>query len=66
MSLKQLVNTKEIWDAFNEELDALIEIEHKSLETLSEQLHIHRSQGKVQAYKYLKNLRDKVNGRQGT
>lgn len=64
MSLKTLVNNKELWDAFNQELDALIAIEHKSLENLTDAVQVHRCQGKIQAYRQLKFLREKVNGPQ--
>jgi|TARA_B110000908_G_scaffold49692_1_gene60732 hypothetical protein len=62
MSLKKLVNDKILWDAFGLELDALIGAEHKTLESLSDPMQMHRSQGKIQAYRNLKYLRDKVNG----
>jgi hypothetical protein len=62
MSLKQLVNNKDIWDAFNEELDKLIAQQHKSIETQTDAYCMYRIQGQIQAYKNLKYLRDKVNG----
>ena len=62
MSLKQLVNTKEIWDAFNEELDALIESQHRSMETQTDPIYVYRIQGQIQALRNLKHLRNKVNG----
>ena len=61
MSLKQLVNNKDIWDAFNEELDRLISQQHKSMETQTDMHSVYRLQGQIQAYKNLKYLRDKVN-----
>jgi len=64
MSLKQLVNNKDIWDAFNEELDKLIAQQHKSIETQTDAYSMYRIQGQIQAYKNLKYLRDKVNGEQ--
>lgn len=62
MSLKQLVNNKDIWDAFNVELDDLIAKQHKTLETLTDPLYVYRAQGQIQALRNLKHLRDKVNG----
>lgn len=61
MSLKQLVNNKDIWDAFNQELDLLIAQQHKSIETQTDMASVYRIQGNIQAYRYLKHLRDKVN-----
>jgi len=62
MSLKLLVNNKEIWDAFNEELDALIAQQHRSIETQIDPSSMYRIQGQINAYRNLKHLRDKVNG----
>ena len=62
MSLKLLVNNKEIWDAFNEELDALIAQQQRSMETQTDPTSIYRLQGQISAYRNLKYLRDKVNG----
>ena len=62
MSLKLLVNNKEIWDAFNEELDALIAQQQRSMETQTDPTSIYRLQGQINAYRNLKYLRDKVNG----
>ena len=61
MSLKLLVNNKEIWDAFNEELDALISQQQRSMETHTDPTSIYRLQGQINAYRNLKHLRDKVN-----
>lgn len=62
MSLKLLVNNKEIWDAFNEELDALIAQQQRSMETQTDPASMYRLQGQISAYRNLKYLRDKVNG----
>ena len=62
MSLKLLVNNKEIWDAFNEELDALIAQQQRSMETQTDPTSMYRLQGQIGAYRNLKYLRDKVNG----
>lgn len=62
MSLKLLVNNKEIWDAFNEELDALIAQQQRSMETQTDPTSMYRLQGQISAYRNLKYLRDKVNG----
>lgn len=62
MSLKQFVNDKETWDAFNEELDDLISKQQRSMETQTDPTSIYRLQGQINAYRNLKYLRDKVNG----
>ena len=62
MSLKLLVNNKEIWDAFNEELDALIAQQQRSMETQTDPTSMYRLQGQISAYRNLKYWRDKVNG----
>jgi len=62
MSLKKLVNDKELWDAFTQELDECISQQHKSIENISDPVEVYRSQGKISAYRNLKYLRDKVNG----
>ena len=62
MSLKKLVNDKELWDAFTKELDECISHQHKSIETISDPVEVYRCQGKISAYRNLKYLRDKVNG----
>ena len=62
MSLKQLVNTPEIWNAFNEELDALIAQQQRSMEQQTDSTSLYRLQGQIHAYRNLKYLRDKVNG----
>jgi len=61
MSLKQLVNTPEIWHSFNEELDRLISQQQKSMETQTDMVSVYRLQGQISAYRNLKYLRDKVN-----
>lgn len=62
MSLKTFVNNKGEWDAFCNELDVWIADEHKRLEQAEDAVHIHRSQGAIQALRKLKYLRDKING----
>tara|TARA_R110000823_G_scaffold22099_1_gene66308 strand:- start:314 stop:502 length:189 start_codon:yes stop_codon:yes gene_type:complete len=62
MSLKTLVNDKQVWDAFLEELDERISQQHRSVEAISDPIEVYRAQGKIAAYRSLKYLRDKVNG----
>jgi len=62
VSLKTFVNNKGEWDAFCNELDVWIADEHKRLEQAEDVVHIHRSQGAIQALRKLKYLRDKING----
>lgn len=62
MSLKKLVNDKELWDAFSEELDRLIAGQHKSMESVEDPKDMYRSQGSIHALRRLKHMRDQVNG----
>ena len=62
MSLKKLVNDKQIWDAFIEELDERISSTHRSMENISDTAELYRHQGAIKALRQLKYLRDKVNG----
>lgn len=63
MNLKPLVNNKDLWDSFCEEIDRRIELRHRELEQL-EGNDLYRKQGSVQELKKLKQLRDYVNGRE--
>lgn len=62
MSLKLLVNNKEIWDAFNREIDERISSSHRQMEQAQTSEELFRQQGHVAALRKLKQLRDKVNG----
>ena len=64
MSIKKLVNDKQTYDAFLEELDAWIEKERKALEACADTVDIYRHQGAVRVLRRLKTLRDIVNGRE--
>ena len=65
MSLKSFVNNKIEWDAFNVEIDGMIDLAHKSIEGISDTVEIYRTQGSIRTLKQLKYLRDKVNGPKG-
>ena len=62
MSLKRIVNDKEVWDAFLEELEDRISGNNRSMENLSDTAEIYRHQGAIKALRQLKYLRDYVNG----
>jgi hypothetical protein len=62
MSLKRIVNDKEVWDAFIQELEDRISANHRSMENLSDTAEIYRHQGAIKALRQLKYLRDYVNG----
>ena len=62
MSLKMMVNQKDIWDAFQEELDERISSVHIQMEQATQVEHFWRYQGEVFALRRLKQLREKVNG----
>lgn len=57
-----MVNQKDIWDAFQEELDERISSVHIQMEQASQPEYFWRYQGEVFALRRLKQLRDKVNG----
>lgn len=62
MSLKLIVNDKNLWDALLEELDERIYFTHKQLEQATDTQEMYRLQGEIRALRRLKQLRDKVNG----
>ena len=62
MSLKLIVNDKNLWDALLEELDERIHFTHKQLEQTTDTHEMYRLQGEVRSLRRLKLLRDKVNG----
>lgn len=63
MSLKQLVNTPAIYDAFLEHLDEKIAEQHKVLETTADSNLMFKAQGAILVLKRLKQLREAVNGK---
>lgn len=62
MSLKLLVNNKDIWVSFVEELDERINQVHVQMEQAATPEILYRLQGQAHALRRLKTLRDKVNG----
>lgn len=62
MSLKLLVNNKDIWVSFVEELDARIAQVHVQMEQATTPEVLYRLQGQAHALRRLKTLRDQVNG----
>ena len=62
MSLKLLVNNKDVWEAFLEEIEERVEFAHRQLEQASTMEDMFRLQGEVRALRKLYKLRDKVNG----
>tara|TARA_R110000737_G_scaffold64473_1_gene92157 strand:- start:3941 stop:4141 length:201 start_codon:yes stop_codon:yes gene_type:complete len=63
MKIKLLVNNKDIWDAYNDELDQMLETTRKSLEKADTDLEIYRYQGEIRMIRKMKQLRDRVNAR---
>jgi hypothetical protein len=61
MNLKPLVNNRELWTDFLQELDTNIQRCYKKLEQLSDPVEIYRAQGEIQALRKLEKLREKVN-----
>jgi hypothetical protein len=64
MNLKLLVNNKDVWDSFNDELDRRINYIHTQMEQTQREEDFFRLQGQARALRGLKNLRDEVNGPQ--
>ena len=62
MSLKKLVNDKQIWDAFLVELEERISTQHRSMESVTDTSELYRHQGAIRTLRQLQYLRDKVNG----
>jgi len=59
--LKQIVNTKPVWDSFLEYLDETIITVQKRLEQEVDVEKIYRAQGEIAALRRLKFMRDEFN-----
>ena len=64
LKLKGFVNNTTQWKAFNELLEFLIEMEHKTMEQATDIIDIYKAQGSIKTIKYLKHLKDYVNAEQ--
>jgi len=64
LKLKGFVNNTTQWKAFNELLDFLTEMEHKTMEQAVNTIDMYKAQGSVKTIRYLKHLRDYVNAEQ--
>ena len=64
MSLKLLVNDKNLYDDFLEELDQRISSAQRTLEQVATVEEMYRAQGAIAALRNLKLLREKVNGQE--
>ena len=62
--LKKLTNDKELWDAFQEYLDARIKASHVRMEQSTSMDALYRTQGELSALRRLKLMREEVNGSQ--
>jgi len=62
MSLKKLVNDKELYDEFLKHVDDLIYLQHKQMEQATEPVVFYRAQGAINTLRKLKLLREQVNG----
>ena len=60
--LKPWVSNNRQWEAFNNYIDAVIELQHKALEQADDNVMMYRSQGAIAALRKLKALRDEVIG----
>ena len=61
MSLKKLVNDKELYEEFLKHVDGLIYLQHKQMEQATEPVVFYRAQGAVTTLRKLKLLREQVN-----
>lgn len=61
MSLKKLVNDKELYEEFLKHVDDLIYLQHKQMEQATEPVVFYRAQGAVATLRKLKLLREQVN-----
>ncbi len=50
------------WEAFNNYLDVVIDMQQKALEQADDNVMMYRSQGAIAALRKLKTLRDEING----
>ena len=64
--LKQIVNTKPVWDSFLEYLDETIITVQKRLEQEVDVEKIYRAQGEIAALRRLKYMRDEFNNDEKT
>ena len=64
LKLKPFVNNTNQWKAFNELLNFLTNIEHKTMEQATDPIDIYKAQGSIKTINYLKRLRDYVNTEQ--
>ena len=60
--LKPWVGNNRQWQAFNDYIDAVIEMQQKALEQADDNVMMYRSQGAIAALRKLKTLRDEING----
>lgn len=61
MSLKQLVNSYDVYEAFKEYVQKKIDLHQRSLEVATDSVDIYRLQGQIIALRRLLSLRDEVN-----
>jgi TATA-binding protein-associated factor Taf7 len=61
MSLKKLVNDKQLYDEFLKHVDDLIYLQHKQMEQATEPVIFYRAQGAINQLRKLKHLREQVN-----
>ena len=61
MSLKKLVNDKELYEEFLKHVDDMIYLQHKQMEQATEPVIFYRAQGAITTLRKLKLLREQVN-----
>ena len=63
MSLKALVNTKDVWDEFIDEMESRIQQHYRSMANQVDMNAVSRHQGAIHELFRLKQLRDKLNAK---
>lgn len=61
MNLKPLVNNRDLWQDFLQEIDIRIESVHRQMEQVNTAEELYRLQGEAKALRSFKFLREKVN-----
>jgi len=61
-NLKPLVNNKDLWEAFQQELDKRLADTHRAMEQTDSANSLYRLQGQATAFRKLRQLREYVNG----
>jgi len=64
MSLKQVVNTKELWEPLKEEFERQMQTIKDNFSSTKDEVELRWAQGEIKRLKKLLRLREDVNGRE--